>query len=49
MGYTGFVKMKQTSLRIPADDMQRLETIAKREGLKVADIMRRAITKYLKK
>jgi predicted DNA-binding protein len=49
MGYTGFVKMRQTSLRIPADDMKRLETIAKDEGLKIADIVRRAITKYLKK
>ena len=41
--------LKLTSLRLPAEDMKRLAKIAKKEGLKPADIMRRAIREFLKK
>jgi predicted DNA-binding protein len=40
--------MQQTSIRVEKADLSKLEVLAKREGLKSADLIRRAIREFLK-
>jgi predicted DNA-binding protein len=41
------MRLQQTSVRIPPNEMNRLAALAKEEGLQVSDLIRRAIREYL--
>jgi predicted DNA-binding protein len=41
------MRLQQTSIRIPPNEMKKLAALAKKEGLQVSDLIRRAIREYL--
>jgi len=42
-----FMRLQQTSVRIPPSDLTKLDRLAKKEGLQASDLIRRAIRQYL--
>lgn len=41
--------LKQTNLRVPADHLEKMTELAAKEGLKTADLLRRAVREYLER